>query len=176
MVSALTRYTAQQLSGRAQAGWRWRGRSVKLVDGTGILMPDTAANKKILVTTLLSRRSVSKTALGELFRKRWHVGVSREGHVFKSVKVRPRPRDSGLVAWEAPLRESKTVEPSDNMLSKGVCAKHPVVSRMNADVASLHAFPVAEMVDNKRKQQVLYRNESDATALTGRVSAATGCE
>src|SRR5258707_4514216 len=104
MVSALTRYTAQQLSGRAQAGWRWRGRSVKLVDGTGILMPDTAANKKILVTTLLSRRSVSKTALGELFRQRWHVGVSREGHVFKSVKVRSRPSDSRLVAWEAPLR------------------------------------------------------------------------
>jgi Transposase DDE domain. len=45
MVSALTRYTAQQLSARAQAGWRWRGRCVKLVDGTGILMPDTAANQ-----------------------------------------------------------------------------------------------------------------------------------
>jgi len=56
------------------------------------------------------------------------------------------------------------------------CAKHPVVSRMNAEVASLHGFPVAEMVDNKRKLQVPYRNESDATALTGGVSAATGCE
>ena len=85
---------------------------------------------------------------------RWKIGVSREGHVFKSVKVRPRSKDSGLVAWEAPLRESKTVEPSDNILSQGVCAKHPVVSRMNAEVASLHAFPVAEMVDIARKQQV----------------------
>ncbi len=45
MVSALTRYTAQQLSAGAQARWRWRGRSVNLVDGTGILMPDTAANQ-----------------------------------------------------------------------------------------------------------------------------------
>jgi hypothetical protein len=45
MVSALTRYTAQQLTARAQDRWRWRGRSVKLVDGTGILMPDTAANQ-----------------------------------------------------------------------------------------------------------------------------------
>jgi hypothetical protein len=27
------------LSERAQEGWRWRGRCVKLVDGTGILMP-----------------------------------------------------------------------------------------------------------------------------------------
>lgn len=45
MVSTLSRYTAQQLSARAQAGWRWRGRNVKLVDGTGILMPDTTANQ-----------------------------------------------------------------------------------------------------------------------------------
>ena len=39
---------------------------------------------------------------------------------------------------------------------KGGCAKHPVVIRMNAEVASLHAFPVAETVDNVRKQQTLY--------------------
>jgi hypothetical protein len=32
------------------------------------------------------------------------------------VKVRPRLRDSGLVAWEASWCESKTAEPSDNML------------------------------------------------------------
>jgi hypothetical protein len=45
MVRTLARYTAQQLGARAQEGWRWRGRCVKLVDGTGILMPDTAANQ-----------------------------------------------------------------------------------------------------------------------------------
>ncbi len=33
------------LSARAQACWRWRGRVVKLVDGTGISMPDTAENQ-----------------------------------------------------------------------------------------------------------------------------------
>jgi hypothetical protein len=80
--------------------------------------------------------------------------VSRQGHVFKSVKVRPGPIDSGPVAREAPLRESTAVKPSSNMLSKGECAKYPVVSRMNAEVASSHAVPVAEMVDNMRKQQV----------------------
>jgi hypothetical protein len=42
--------------------------------------------------------------------------VSSQGHVFKSVKVRPRLKDSDLVAWEAPWRETKTVEPSDNIL------------------------------------------------------------
>jgi Transposase DDE domain len=45
MVRELARHTAKLLSERALSGWRWRGRCVKLVDGTGILMPDTAANQ-----------------------------------------------------------------------------------------------------------------------------------
>jgi hypothetical protein len=45
MVSTLARHTAKLLHARAKSGWRWRGRCVKLVDGTGILMPDTAANQ-----------------------------------------------------------------------------------------------------------------------------------
>jgi hypothetical protein len=45
MVRTLARHTGVLLSERAQSGWRWRGRCVKLVDGTGILMPDTAANQ-----------------------------------------------------------------------------------------------------------------------------------
>ena len=45
MVSALTRHTAQLLSSHALAGWRWRGRTVKWVDGTGISMPDTPENQ-----------------------------------------------------------------------------------------------------------------------------------
>jgi len=45
MAMALTRETGQLLSARAQAGWRWRGRAVKLVDGTGISMPDTQENQ-----------------------------------------------------------------------------------------------------------------------------------
>lgn len=45
MVVALTRETGRLLSSQAQAGWRWRGRTVKLVDGTGISMPDTPQNQ-----------------------------------------------------------------------------------------------------------------------------------
>jgi hypothetical protein len=50
------------------------------------------------------------------YRARWEIGVSGEGHIIQSVKVRPRSKDSGLVAWEAPWRESKTVKPSDHVL------------------------------------------------------------
>jgi hypothetical protein len=71
------------------------------------------------------------------------------------VRDRPRLRDSGLVAGEAPWRESKTVEPSDNILRKECAQRTRLQRAVNADVASLHEFPVAETVDNARKQQGL---------------------
>ena len=45
MVSTLTRETGRLLSEKAPAHWLWRGRTVKLVDGTGISMPDTEQNQ-----------------------------------------------------------------------------------------------------------------------------------
>lgn len=45
MVQALTRESGRLLSERARPEWRWRGRTVKLLDGTGISMPDTAENQ-----------------------------------------------------------------------------------------------------------------------------------
>jgi len=45
MVSTLTRQTGQLLSKKAPAQWLWRGRAVKLVDGTGLSMPDTQENQ-----------------------------------------------------------------------------------------------------------------------------------
>jgi hypothetical protein len=45
MMTALTRASGRALCERAKSGWRWRGRQVKLADGTGISMPDTPANQ-----------------------------------------------------------------------------------------------------------------------------------
>ncbi len=45
MVQALTRESGRALSARTHRAWRWRGRRVKLLDGTGISMPDTAENQ-----------------------------------------------------------------------------------------------------------------------------------
>ena len=45
MVTALMRETGHLLSDQAQPAWRWRGRAVKLADGTGISMPDTPENQ-----------------------------------------------------------------------------------------------------------------------------------
>ena len=47
MVSALTRETGRLLSEKALEQWLWRGRAVKLVDGTGISMPDTPENQAV---------------------------------------------------------------------------------------------------------------------------------
>jgi len=45
MVTALTREAGDLLCRQARIGWRWRGRPVKLGDGTGIVMPDTEENQ-----------------------------------------------------------------------------------------------------------------------------------
>ena len=47
MVSALTRETGRLLSEKALEQWLWRARVVKLVDGTGISMPDTQENQAV---------------------------------------------------------------------------------------------------------------------------------
>jgi len=69
----------------------------------------------VLIFTTLPPALLPTATLAALYRVRWQVGVPSEGHRVQSVKVRPRPRDSSLVAWEAPWRESKTVKPSDNV-------------------------------------------------------------
>ncbi|MHB8551731.1 MAG: IS4 family transposase [Acidiferrobacterales bacterium] len=46
MVTGLTHAVGELVSVRAKTGWRWRGRHVKLVDGTGISMPDTPENQE----------------------------------------------------------------------------------------------------------------------------------
>jgi hypothetical protein len=45
MVTALARKTGELLSRKALRPWQWRGRAVKLVDGTGLSMPDTPENQ-----------------------------------------------------------------------------------------------------------------------------------
>ena len=46
LMAALQRAVAQRMQQHQPASWRWQGRSVKLLDGTTVSMPDTVANQK----------------------------------------------------------------------------------------------------------------------------------
>ena len=93
------------------------------------------------------------TTISAIYKERWQIGVSSQGHVIQSVQVRPGVKDSAPVAGEAPWRESKMVKPSDKLFLKEMMQGFRPQRAVNADVASLHAIPVVETVDNVRRQQ-----------------------
>ncbi|HWS97119.1 MAG TPA: IS1380 family transposase [Candidatus Methylomirabilis sp.] len=93
-------------------------------------------NPRFVVTSLSGEAWPAQALYEEHYCARGDMGVSRQGHINQSVKVRPRLEDSNLVAWEASWRESKTAKPSDNILRKEY-AQHTRLQRtVNADVAS----------------------------------------
>src|ERR671917_2189329 len=123
----------------------WEGVLLRLVS---YQLPDGK-----LIRVLTDRCELSAVSVAQLYKERWTIAVSSQGHINQSVKVRPRLKDSGLVAWEVPWRESKTAEPSDNILEIEYRQNTRLQRAVNAGVASLHATPVAETVDNARRQQ-----------------------
>ncbi|TAL89790.1 MAG: LacI family transcriptional regulator [Rhodanobacter sp.] len=45
LIASLIRHSGRHLTYRMPPAWRWRGRAVRLVDGTTVSMPDTAVNQ-----------------------------------------------------------------------------------------------------------------------------------
>jgi hypothetical protein len=68
------------------------------------------------VFTTLAPAVLSAQTIMALYRLRWQVGVSREGHMNPVGESPTEVRSSSLVAWEAPWREIKAVKPFDTML------------------------------------------------------------
>jgi hypothetical protein len=98
------------------------------------------ADNKCEIVLLTNQLEFGATTIAAIYKERWKIGVSSQGHIVQSVRDRPRSKDSGLVAWEAPWRESKTAEPSDNILGKECAQRTRLQRAVNADVASLHEF------------------------------------
>lgn len=48
LVATLARQTGHTMTARTTACWRWRGRPVRLVDGTTVLMPDTPSIRPLI--------------------------------------------------------------------------------------------------------------------------------
>lgn len=97
-------------------------------------------DKQETIVLLTNQLNFGASTIADIYRQRWQIGVSSQGHFIQSVRDRPRLKDSSLVAWEAPWRESKTVEPSDNILRKECAQRTRLQRAVNADVASLHAI------------------------------------
>jgi hypothetical protein len=69
---------------------------------------------------LTNHLTLGASTITRIYKDRWQIGVSSQGHINQSVKVRPRRRDSSLVAGEASRSESETMEPSDNILGRSM--------------------------------------------------------
>ena len=70
---------------------------------------------RYLVATDLTWRL---TDIATAYTLRWLVGVSRLRTLYLVGESPTKVKDSSLVAWEASWRESKTMEPSDNVFRK----------------------------------------------------------
>jgi hypothetical protein len=76
--------------------------------------------KYVIVFT--TRSSGSTADVLRSYRMRWQIGVSRQGHINQSVRVRPRLKDSGLVAGEAPMRNNMLIRSAPlKALSEELC-------------------------------------------------------
>jgi len=111
------------------------------------------ADKQEILVFFTNLLHLAASTVAAIYKERWAVGVSSQGHINQPVQVRPRLTDSSLVAWEASWSESETMKPSDNMLGKEYAQLTRLQRAVNADVASLHENPEAETVYNVRKQQ-----------------------
>ena len=47
MVRELTRYSGRELQKSLPVKWKWKGRNIKMVDGTTMSMPDTPDNQSV---------------------------------------------------------------------------------------------------------------------------------
>ena len=79
---------------------------------------DKGENPRFVVTSLGADAWAARELSEKLYCQRGEMGVSSQGHINQSVRVRPGLTDSSLVAWEASWSESEAMKPSDNMLGK----------------------------------------------------------
>ena len=78
------------------------------------------SNPRFVVTSIGAESWAMRQLYEDLYCARGDMGVSRKGHIYQLVRDQPGLKDSSLVAGEASWRESKTTEPSDNILERSV--------------------------------------------------------
>jgi len=83
----------------------------------------------------------------------WQIGASREGRITQSVEVRPRLRDSRPCSLEGAVERKQDGEALRQHSLKGGSATLQVVTHSERRCSLVTRNPVAETVDNARRQQ-----------------------
>jgi hypothetical protein len=102
-----------------------------------LLSTDTALGDEEIVTT---------------YKRRWDIGVSREAWIIQSVKVRPRRKDPRPRSLEGVVARKQDGEALRQHSLKGGCATFQVVTWSERRRSLVTRVPVAETVDNVRRQ------------------------
>jgi len=86
------------------------------------------------------------------YMRRWGIAVTSKGRTTQSVKVRPRLKRLRPRSLGGAVAGNQDGEALRQSASKGGEQRPRLQRTVNAEVASLHANPVAETVDNARRQ------------------------
>ena len=88
-----------------------------------------------------------------MYLRSWPIGVSRQGRIIQSVKVRPRLKDSRPRSLEGAVARKQDGKALRQPSSKGGWATLQVVTCSERRRSLVTRIPVAETVDNVRRQQ-----------------------
>ena len=148
MVSALTHETGRLLSEKALAQWLWRGRAVKLVDGTGISMPDTPQNQAVY-----PQSSTQAPGVGFALARLVMVICLASGAALDAAMGQHSGKGSGEITLVRGLLEGFC--PGDVMLADALyCNYFLIAAQMAAGVDVLFEQNGARITDFRRGQSL----------------------
>ena len=109
--------------------------------------------KEQIFVFLTNNLKLGATTVAAIYKDRWQIGVSRQGRIIQSVKVRPRLKDSRPRSLEGAVARKQDGKALRQHSLKGGCATHQVVTYSERRRSLVTRIPVAETVDNARRQQ-----------------------
>jgi hypothetical protein len=132
VLARLTRVTGRQVQDRAPAPWRWNGRTLKVVDGTTLSMPDTPANQKAF-----PQHTAQKAGVGFPIARMVVLFSLAVGTVLDAALGRYQGKQTGETALFHGLHDN--VEPDDVLLADryyGSFWELALVRQRDADLVS----------------------------------------
>jgi hypothetical protein len=151
-LARLAQAVGQQLSQNAPAHWRWKGRTVKLVDGSTVSMPDTSANQ-----AEYPQQTQQQTGLGFPIARVLGVFCLASGSLVTLAVGRYRGKETGELAL---LRQVEgCLAPGEVMLGdRGYSSYFMVASLQARGVAYVGRQHQRRQADFRRGQRLGYED------------------